>query len=367
MVYMRKLLRLKKTKHNLKKITFIFIIAGFIFLPHSIASSEDTVFTVNNIKVEGPINLNFNRDKYINKAFRKSFYTLMKKILITKDLEKVNNIQLKQVKNLILSFQILEESYRRDEYKATIKVFYDDYKVKNFLEEKNISFSQPENISALFFPILFINDESISLSKNFFYRNWEEIKIQNELINYILPIEDLENISKVAIMKDKIEEASIEELVNKYDIENYVFVLMNYKKEKINMYIKTNFNKSKTSKNFIYNLKNINDELLLTDILKNLKLKITDLWKEENLVNLSMPLVVNLKYKHKNLQDLEKLKGVFYKIRIIDKSILEEFNINNSFFKIYYYGNPKKLKLELSKLGYELNGDQGSWEIYLNE
>ncbi len=365
---MKNLLLLKDTKNHLKKITFIFIIVvGFIFLPKNISYSEDTVFTINNIKVEGPINLNFNRDKYINKAFRESFYTLMKKILVTKDLEKVSGTQLKQVKNLILSFQILEESYRRDLYKANIKVFYDDYKVKNFLEEKNISFSQPENITALFFPILFVNDESVSLNKNFFYKNWEETKIQNELINYILPIEDLENISNISILKDKIEEANIERLVNKYDVENYVFVLMNYKKEKINMYVKTNFNESKTSKNLIYEIKNINDESLLTDILKSLKLKITDVWKEENLINLSMPLVVNLKYQHKNLQDLEKLKDVFDKIRIIDKSILEEFNINNSFFKIYYYGSPKKLKLDLSKLGYELNGDQGFWELYLNE
>jgi len=46
---------------------------------------------------------------------------------------------------------------------------------------------------------------------------------------------------------------------------------------------------------------------------------------------------------------------------------LEEFNINNSLFKIYYYGNPKKLKLELSKFGYQLKDDQGFWQLYLNE
>ena len=56
-----------------------------------------------------------------------------------------------------------------------------------------------------------------------------------------------------------------------------------------------------------------------------------------------------------------------FKMNIIENFSLEEFNINNSFFKIYYYGNPKKLKAELQKFGYQLKNDQGSWQIYLNE
>ena len=235
------------------------------------------------------------------------------------------------------------------------------------MANKNISFSQPANISAIFFPVLFVNEEIKNLNKNFFYKNWQEIKIKNELINYILPLEDLENISEIVKMKNKIEDLNINKLVNKYDVENYVFVLMDYQNEKINIYIKTNFNKGITSKNFLYNISSMKDELALGKILEDLKLKISDIWKEENLVNLSMPLLINIKFNHKNLKDLEKLKNTFHKISIIDNSVLEEFNINNSLFKIYYYGSPKKLKSELLKFGYELNGDQGFWKLYLNE
>ena len=46
---------------------------------------------------------------------------------------------------------------------------------------------------------------------------------------------------------------------------------------------------------------------------------------------------------------------------------LEEFNINYSFFKIYYYGNPKRLRTELLKFGYQLNNDQGHWGLYIND
>ena len=107
--------------------------------------------------------------------------------------------------------------------------------------------------------------------------------------------------------------------------------------------------------------------MILNSILKDLKFKITDLWKEENLINLLMPLSIRLQYQHLNLEDLDKLRNTFYKISIIDSYTLEEFNINNSFFKIYYYGNPRKLRSELLKFGYQLKNDQGYWRLYLNE
>ena len=365
---MKSYLLLKYLVDNLREYIFIFFTATiFLFILFTKSFSEENVFTINNVTVKGEIDLNFSREKYINKAFLNSFEILMNKILLSRDLTKINNIKLKQIKSLINHFQILEESYRKDEYKAKIKIFYSDVKIKKFLRQKNISFSQPENISAVFFPVFFINDEMQNLNDNFFYKYWTEIEIKNELINFILPLEDLEDISKIMKMKNRIEELDVDTLVNKYDVKSYVFALMDYQDKKLNIHVKTNFNNNKISKNFLYEVENINDEPALNYILKDLKLKVTDIWKEENLVNLLMPLSISLQYQHSNLEDLDKLRNIFYKIGIIDSYTLEEFNINNSFFKIYYYGNPKKLRSELLKFGYQLKNDQGYWRLYFNE
>jgi hypothetical protein len=271
------------------------------------------------------------------------------------------------VKKLISSFQILEESYKRGEYKVNFKILYNETKVKKFLGQKNISFSQPDNITAVFYPILFINGEVQNFNENFFYNKWDEVIIQNETINFILPLEDLEDFSQIVKMKNNIEELNIDTFTNKYDVKNYAFALIEYQDRKLNIHLKTNFNSNKTSKNIWYELENMNDESVLKGILKDLKLKITDLWKEENLINLLMPLSIKLRFQHKNLENLEKLRNTFSKISIIDNFTLEEFNINNSFFKIYYYGNPKKLRSELLKFGYKLKNDQGFWQLYINE
>ncbi len=347
---------------------FIFLTATLFFFGSLTKSfSEDNVFTINNVKIEGIVDLNFSREKYLNKAFMDSFEILMSKVLLTKDQSKVGNIKLKEIKSLINNFQILKESYSKNKYKLNLKIVYEDSKVKKFLSEKNISFSEPEPISVLLYPVLFFEDEIQNFNENYFYTEWLKVKIKNEIINFILPVEDLEDISKIVHMKNKIEELNESSFIEKYDVKNYVFLLMDYQDKKLNVYVKTNFENSKISKNFIYNLNKIENETELDFILKDLKLKITDIWKEQNLINLLMPLSINLKFEHKNLTNLNTLRKNFEKISIIDNYTLEEFDINDSFFKIYYYGSPKKFKSEMLKFGYGLKNNQGFWQIYLNE
>tara|TARA_Y100001970_G_scaffold216954_1_gene265660 strand:+ start:2237 stop:3292 length:1056 start_codon:yes stop_codon:yes gene_type:complete len=347
--------------------TYLFTILVLTILslfPYTHSFAQDNVFIVENIKVEGKLDANFSREKYINRAISKSFKKLMSKILVSSDLLKMENVDLKKVKNLTNNFNILEESYSKGKYQGIFTVTYNERKVKKFLSDKNFSFSQPNKISAIFFPAFFVNDEVKSFNDNFFYQNWLKIEIKNELIDFILPIEDLEDLAKVQKLKDSIEDFDIREIVGKYNNNNYVFIFMYFKNQKIKAHIKTNFENNSVNKNFSYPIDNINDENKLNYILKDLKIKITDIWKESNYMNLLMPLSVRIKYMQKNVNDLDKLKKVLYQINLIDDYVLEEMNVNYSFFKIYYYGNPKKLKTELSKFGYNLEDKQGHWEIY---
>jgi len=349
---------------------YIFVILAvtiFSLISFSKSFSEENVFIIDNVKVQGAIDINFSRDKYINKAFLVSFEILMFRILLSKDLTKISNIKLDKIRNLIDSFQILEETYQKNEYKATFKIFYNDNKIKKLLIKKNISFSQPQNISAVFFPVLFVNDELQNFDENYFYNQWINVEIKNEPINFILPLDDLDDISKIKEMKNRIEEFNVGDLANKYNIKNYVFALLDYRNKQLNIYLKTNFEGNEMSKNISYKLSNIKDESKLHFILKDLKIQITDIWKKANIVNLLMPLSIRIKFQHINFLDLDKLENTFDKISIIDNYALEEFNINHAFFKIYYFGNPKRLRTELLKFGYQLIDEQGHWELYIDD
>ena len=352
----------------IREYIFIFLTATIFLITFSTKGlGEENVFTIDNIKIKGELDLNFSRDKYLKIAFIDSFNILMQKILLSRDLKKVKNTKLNQIEKLINNFQIIEEKYMKNEYEIDLRVIFNEIKVKKYLSKKNISFSQPENITSVFFPILFIDGKFKNFNENYFYKNWNKIKIKNEVINFILPLEDLDDVSEIIKMKDKIEDLEVESLVNKYNIENYVFTLIEYQEKKMNIHIKTNFNNNIINKNASYNLNNIKDKKMLEIILKDLKFTITDIWKEENLVNLLLPLSIQFKFQHTHKEDLNKLRKTLNKIKTIDKHILEKFNINDSFFKVYYYGNPKKLKLELLKHNYKLKNNQGFWQLYLNE
>ena len=82
---------------------FIFFTATiFLFTSFTKSFSKENAFTINNVTVKGKMDLNFSREKYINKAFLNSFEILMNKILLSRDFTKVNNTKLKQIKKRFL-------------------------------------------------------------------------------------------------------------------------------------------------------------------------------------------------------------------------------------------------------------------------
>jgi hypothetical protein len=105
-------------------------------------------FVIDNIKVKGEIDINFSREKYIDKAFLKSFEILMSRILLSKDSNKISNISLNKIKNLIKSFQIYEETYRKNEYKANFKIYYNEAKIKSSLVKKYFIFATEKYFSS---------------------------------------------------------------------------------------------------------------------------------------------------------------------------------------------------------------------------
>ena len=349
-----------------KILQYIFIILAstiFLLLFYSKSFSEENVFTIDEVKVNGTFDINFSREEYIDKVFLESYKMLMSKILLSSDFNKLSLLSLNRIKNLISNFQILNETYINGEYIGTYKVYFNEKKVKKFLNRNNVSFSQPKKIIAIFYPVLFIDNKLQDFTNNYFYKYWNEIKIKNELISFILPIEDLDDVYKIKKMKNSFEELNIKNIVEKYNIDNYAFAFIENENNKLNVYLKTNFNKNKISKNISYKNFDINNKKNLKNILKDLKIKVTDIWKKENEINLSSPLSLNIKFINTKPNRIDIFKDTLDKINTIDNYFIEEININYAFIKIFYYGNPKKLTEELLKFSYELKNDQGRWVV----
>ena len=357
----------KFLKQSVRQYIFIIFTATILLIiPFSKSFSQENIFTVEEVIIKGLIDKNFNRDKYINKALKKSLKMLMSKILVSSDLNKIKNLKAQDIKYLINSFQVLKEDYDRNEYEIKLKIFYNEKKIKEMLRNKRISYSQPNRVKAVIIPALFIAGEIKSFQQNYFYKEWNK-NIKNELVEFIMPLEDFEDFSKIKKMKDKINDLNLIQIANKYNEENYIFLFMDYENEVMKIYVKTRLEGNKISKNLLYKIENFNNKKQLNYILSDLKIKIEDIWKEINFVDLLMPLSISVKFNHSSNTNLDNFKKTLYNINIIDNYFFEKFDINSSYFKISYFGTPKRLKSELNKSGYDLKDSQGQWEIVLYE
>ena len=101
------------------------------------------------------------------------------------------------------------------------------------MEKKNIFPSQIIKEKFLFIPVIINeNGKSISIfSNNPIYDNWNKTNKRYQLINYLLPSEDLEDLNLIKEKLDIIETYDFNEITKKYFLNNSIISLIFIGKE----------------------------------------------------------------------------------------------------------------------------------------
>ena len=101
-------------------IFFIFLTFNFTEFSTNIAYSK--TFVVSKIEVEEEYNLNFNKIKVIDRGFKKAFQNLSQMILEVKDLNKITDTSIEDIKKLVDNFSILDEKFINQKYKNIMEL-----------------------------------------------------------------------------------------------------------------------------------------------------------------------------------------------------------------------------------------------------
>ena len=173
-------------------------------------------------------------------------------------------------------------------------------------------------------------------------------------------IDELERVKK---NKNNIENFDFGYLAKKYNVENYTITIVNLKNKKSTVLLKTHFGKKKFVKTLDYNFSDLENQSNLLKITSDIRKNILDNWKDINSINLYQPVIINFKFFHRNIKELNNLEEALDKINIITEYSILEHDKDNTTFKIAYLGNPKRLSQEFLELDYELVDMQGSWAI----
>lgn len=319
-----------------------------------------------NVKIEKKIDQNFSREKEIKNAFKASFQNLLDKIIKSNDKEKLRNIKLDNIRRLVYKFEIEKENYLNNNYYLKINFYYNKLNVNNYLRKQNISFSNPKKTSVLFLPVLKHNNEIKLFEENIFYNQWFLTFSENNLIDYILPLQDLEEVKQI-VSYDDLATVDMSLFSNKYNTQNsllFIAILEEEKKE-LTTFLKANLENNLFSKKTIFKLNDINNKKEIDKIIITTKENVLDHWKKINKVEL-IPFKIILNFQNKNLLENIELENTFSKIDIIEDFKNIEFNIEKSSYLVSCNTTMKKLKEELLNYNYTLVNKDGIWFIKKN-
>ena len=132
------IIRFKKYLKNLY-IFFVFLSLTLFFF--STDKTEAKSFSVDNIEISKPFEINFDKNKVIDKGFIKAFSELIFTITISSDHKVVKNTKLNEIKGMIESFSIKEEKFIDEIYYLNLgvsfnkKKFLDTWRIKIFFHQ----------------------------------------------------------------------------------------------------------------------------------------------------------------------------------------------------------------------------------------
>ena len=342
----------------------IILIILIVFLKTGNVLSDNNVFNVNNIELIKKSNAK-NKD-LANEAIKKGFKQLIEKILLEKDKNKLVQLNFSQIKDLVLFYQLSNKiEDNNDSNKLVFNISFDKDKIHNLFFERNISYSEITNREIFILPILKKNNQIFIYNQNFFYTNWNEI-YKNELIEFILPLENIEVIRNINLNIDSLLNVKFENIFDEISTKNVALVFIedtNSKEEKI--YFKINILGNKIIKNKIIKRLNFNQDEFYEKITTDIKKEIVNIIKSQNLIDVKTPSFLNAQLENNMKNNLASLNERLKKINLIENIYVQEFNNKSVFIKIKYLGKLSKIikLLEEQNIILQLIGDQWSIKI----
>ena len=343
--------------------SIFFIILLFFGKTQNIFANQDT-FTVDNVVIKGKIGNNNYEKEYIETAFRKAFQKLITNILKSEDQKKILSTDLATIKSFIQSFRIIDEEIFEEEYKAEFVVSFKEDSINQFFYEQGVFYSASQKLETIVYPIFIIDSELQIFSNNKFYEEWND---SNELqdVTFILPVENLDDINFLKNNIENLEEIDLSQLVDNYEIKNSAILILRYDKRILNVFLKTNFKGVKKLKKIEVAVKDLENKNVRDQTISKLKLFVHDLWKEQNIVDISTPSFLSLNAKIAKPEGLNLMLKKIDKINIIKNYFVQEFDNNNVVIKIKYLGKVKNLENAFLESGFNLSIKDNKWNIFI--
>ena len=337
------------------------ILILILFLKTGNLLSENNLFTVNNLLLEKKDNIS--SIKLANKAIEDAFINLINKILLKEDISKVANLNFTQIKQLVTYYNISKNSVDENN-KINFNVSFDRNRIHDLFYSKGISYSEIIDKEFYILPILLEDDELFVFSNNSFYDNWND-QSKKYLIEFILPIENIEIIQIINKSRDNIIDLNLTEIFKEYSNKNVALALIEYSNSgKRNVYLKSRIGGKIISKSINFKKKDTSEKQIINKkIIYTIKDEITNLVKSQNLIDVRTPSFLNVRLNLDNKNNLVLLNSKIKNIDLIDNVFVQEYNKDYVNIRIKYLGKLDKIINQLKKENVNLYFTNDKWFI----
>ena len=351
--------------NKLKLLYNFFLFLALINIFFSTEKSHAKTFSINDIEISTPFEINFNKNQIIDEGFVEAFNELILSIVQSKDQIKLKNTSINQIKGMIETFSIKEEKFIDEIYYLTLNVSFNKKNIFDLLESKNIFPSLPLKKNFFFIPVFVDeNKNRVSmLSENKIFTKWNLINKKYSLLNYILPTQDLDDFRLINRNINNLENYDFKEIINKYNIDDYIIMIVFKNNNKVRVFNKIFFNQKNNLKILNFNNINFNNESEIIKFIDKLKLVYEDFWKSQNQINTSVKLSLNISIDNTDNIKINKFEKILSDLDFIYNFNIYKFDNKNNFYKIIFNGTPDKFLELMSNQNYDFEIEKKIWVL----
>jgi hypothetical protein len=327
---------------NFKRLYIHFYFLALLNIFFSTENIQAKTFSINDIEISTPFEINFDKNNIIDEGFSKAFNRLILSIVQTKDQKKLSKTSLNLIKGMIETFSIKEEKFIDEVYYLTLNVSFNKKKILNLMEKKNIFPSLLVKKNVFFLPIIVDKNknEILIFSESYVFNNWNFNVKKYHLLNYILPTEDIEDFNLIKRNSKNLESFNFKEIIRKYNFEDYIISIIFKDNNKIKVWNKINFNQKEDLKNISFQNLNLDNDQEVDKLIERLKKLYENYWKNKNEINTSVKISLTVSINNNDNLKISKFEETLSDTDLIYDFYIYKFDNKKILYKIIFNGSP---------------------------
>ena len=107
----------------------------------------------------------------------------------------------------------------------------------------------------------------------------------------------------------------------------------------------------------------ISDDLQLLNIVEKTKIFFEDIWKQNNQINTSIKLPINISVNSKKVKQIQLIENYLAQLDLVSNYYITNFNNNNTIYKIIFNGNPNQFLMLMKEKDIDIDTNQEIWKV----